>query len=90
MNLRARALGLSLGVIWGLTVCAATTWALFRGRGATLQTLGGYYLGYTVSYPGALIGLAWGFVSGFVWGVLIALFYNLFFGMLYKSSDSAR
>lgn len=90
MNLRKRALGLSLGVIWGLTVFAVTIYALIRGRGATLQTLGGYYLGYSVSYPGAVIGLAWGFVNGFVWGVLIALFYDLFFKTLYKSQDTAR
>lgn len=85
MPLRKRALGLSLGVVWGLTVFAATIWANIRGGGATLRVLDAFYLGFSISYPGAVIGLVWGFVNGFVWGVLIASFYNMFFKMLYKS-----
>ncbi len=85
MNLRKRALGLSLGAVWGLVVFLATIWATFQGRGATLKVLNSYYMGFSVSYPGAFIGLIWGFVNGFVVGVLIAWFYDLFCGMLYKS-----
>jgi hypothetical protein len=85
MNLRKRALGLSLGAVWGLVVFVWTISATMRGTGRTLALLNGYYLGFTVSYLGALIGLVWGFASGFVVGVLIAWWYDFFCKILYKS-----
>ncbi len=90
MGLRKRALGLSLGVIWGLAVFVATIVSTLRGMGKHLPLLSGYYLGYTVSYPGALVGLAWGFVHGFIVGVLIAWLYDMFCKVLYKSESPAR
>jgi len=90
MILRKRALGLSLGVVWGLAVFVVTIWSTMRGTGKTLSLLDGYYLGYTVSYPGAFVGLAWGFVCGFVGGVLMAWFYDLFCKALYKSESPAK
>jgi len=90
MNLRKRALGLSLGIIWGLAVFITTILAIIRGRGFTLQALGGYYPGFTVSYLGAVIGLIWGFVNGFIGGVLIAWFYDLFCKALYKAEPSTK
>jgi hypothetical protein len=84
MTLRKRALGLSLGVIWGLAVFVVTILATMRGTGRTLLLLSGYYLGFTVSYLGALVGLVWGFISGFIGGLLIAWFYDLFCKALYK------
>jgi ABC-type antimicrobial peptide transport system permease subunit len=78
MNLRKRALGLALGIIWGLTLFVTTLWAVTRGRGKTLDLLSGYYPGFSVSYGGAVIGLIWGFVTGFIAGVIIAWLYNLF------------
>ena len=85
MNLRKRALGLSLGVVWGLAVFVATVLATMRGRGVTLSLLAAWYPGFTVSYGGAVIGLLWGFVNGFIGGALIAWFYGLFHKMLYKA-----
>ena len=90
MSLRKRALGLSLGVVWGLAIFVWTILATMRGKGQTLSVLGGYYLGFTVSYLGALVGLVWGFVHGFVGGVLIAWFYDLFCKALYKSETPAK
>jgi hypothetical protein len=90
MNLRKRALGLTLGIIWGLVLFVATLWAVIEGRGRTLDLLSGYYPGFTVSYGGAVIGMIWGFVSGFIGGVLIAWLYNLFSNMLYKSEAPAK
>ena len=90
MNLRKRALGLSLGVVWGLAVFVVTLLATMRGMGHTLQLLGGYYLGYTVSYPGSVVGLVWGFVNGFGGGVLITWFYDLFCKILYKSEPAIK
>jgi hypothetical protein len=90
MTLRKRALGLSFGVVWGLAVFVVTLLATMRGRGQTLSVLGGYYLGFTVSYLGALFGLVWGFITGFIGGVLIAWFYDFFCNALYKSEGPNR
>ena len=90
MNLRKRALGLSLGVVWGFAVFLGTIWAILQGRGTTVGLLMHYYPGFTVSYLGAVVGLVWGFIYGFAGGVLIAWFYDLFCKMLYKSEASTR
>jgi len=90
MKLRKRALGLSLGVVWGLAVFVWTISATMRGMGKTLSMLGGYYPGFTVSYLGSLVGLIWGFVHGFVGGILIAWFYDLFCKILYKSEPATK
>lgn len=90
MTLRKRALGMSLGTLWGLVLFSATLWATIQDRGATLILLRGYYPGYTVSYGGAFIGLVWGFVSGFVGGILIAWFYEIFCKAFYKTDVPAN
>jgi len=76
--MRKLALGLSLGIVWGSAVLITTIWATAGGRGLTLSRLNAYYIGYSVSYVGALIGFCWAFLTGFIAGILIALFYNLF------------
>jgi hypothetical protein len=86
MNLRKRALGMSLGTLWGLVLFAATVWSTLQGKGATLILLKGYYPGFTISYTGAFIGLIWGFVSGFIGGMLIAWLYEAYCKLLYRSS----
>lgn len=86
MELRKRALGLSLGLLWGLTILLITWWFLFRGLpGETLGKLGHIYLGYSVSWGGSIIGFLWGFLDGFIAGVLIAWFYDMFYKKLYKT-----
>ena len=84
MELRKRALGMALGVVWGGSVFIATIWAIARGHGDTLIILKSYYLGYSVTYSGAFVGLVWGFVNGFIGGVLIAWLYDLLCKVLYK------
>ena len=39
MKLRARAMGLAVGIVWGLTIFVATLWAVAQGRGTTLVLL---------------------------------------------------
>lgn len=85
MKLRVRAFALSMGIVWGFGVLAATLWAVIAQRGLTLAHLEGYYLGYTVSLGGAFVGLIWGFVNGFVVGALLAWLYGLLVKALYKS-----
>jgi hypothetical protein len=88
MKMRKRALGMSLGIVWGVFIFWVTLWAAARGHGHTLSLLKGYYLGYSVSYVGAMAGLGWGFVHGFIGGVLIAFFYNFFSRVFYGSVES--
>jgi hypothetical protein len=84
MELRKRALGTALGIVWGVSIFLATIWAVARGHGQTFSQLGGYYLGYSVTYVGAVVGLIWGFIHGFIAGVLIAWLYDLFCKVFYK------
>jgi len=79
MKLSKRALGLSLGLLWGVTVLLATWWLLYWGSpGGTISKIGAFYLGYSFTWVGGLIGFFWGFVDGFICGVIIAWLYNIF------------
>ncbi|MGB6364388.1 MAG: bacteriophage holin [Thermoanaerobaculia bacterium] len=76
MQLDKKALGLAMGILWGLAVLVMTVWAMFVGGGEHLILLGKFYLGYGVSPAGALIGLIWGFIDGFIGGWVLAWLYN--------------
>ncbi len=79
MKLKPVALGLALGIIWGVFLMLMTWWFLIVGSpGSTLAKLGIIYLGYSVSFGGAFLGLIWGFIDGFIGGVIIAWLYNKF------------
>lgn len=80
MKLNKTALGVSLGIIWGVTVFLATVWVMVRGGGQHVQLLGQFYIGYRISGVGAVVGLVYGFVDGFIGGWLIAWIYNLVSG----------
>ena len=85
MGFRRRALGLSLGLVWGLTILLCTWWfILFKKQGEIFGKLNEIYLGYSISWGGSFIGFLWGFVDGFIAGVLIAWLYGVFSKMLYK------
>ena len=89
MELRKRALGLSLGLVWGLAILLGTWWLLIWGyKGELISKLSQFYIGYSYSWGGAAIGFIWGFVDGFLAGVLIAWFYDIFSKMIYKTKPS--
>lgn len=89
MKLRARALGLAVGTVWGLGIFVATIWSTLLGGGKTLVLLSAYYYGYSVGYGGSIVGLFWGFVNGFIFGMGVAWCYNYFHGMLYRDKSQA-
>ena len=90
MELRKRALGLSLGLVWGLAIMFGTWWLLlWDAPGEIISKLAVFYIGYSYSWGGALIGFIWGFVDGFIAGVLIAWLYGVFCNMIYKTKPSA-
>ena len=89
MKLRVRAFGLAMGIVWGLGIFLVTIWAAIAGRGLTLDNIAGYYLGYSVSFGGAIVGLIWGFINGCVVGGLLAIVYNALLRRLYGSEGQA-
>jgi hypothetical protein len=73
------ALGFASGTLSGLFVFLATIFLVLKGGevvGPNLALLGQFFLGYTVTIPGAFIGLVYGFIVGFVVGWLVALLRN--------------
>jgi hypothetical protein len=73
-----RAFGVAVGTVTGLGIFAVTAVDLLRGspwRG--LRLLSQYFVGYTVTWEGALIGLLWGFAVGFCAGWFVAFTRNL-------------
>ena len=77
MNLNPKAFGLTLGIVWSVSLFAATLWIMLSGSGgATLGKLNAFYIGYSVSLPGAVIGAVYAFIDGFIGGWIIAWLYN--------------
>ena len=79
MKINKAALGLSLGIVWGIAVFLVTNIRLLAGGGGgMLKSLRVLYFGYSYSFFGSLIGLFWGFIDGFIVGWILALLYNYF------------
>jgi hypothetical protein len=76
MQLDKKALGLAMGILWGLAVLVMTVWAMAVGGGEHMILLSKFYLGYGISPVGAVIGTIWGFVDGFIGGWILAWLYN--------------
>ena len=73
------ALGVAVGTLCGLGVFLATIFLIIKGGeviGPNLALLGQFFVGYTVTVPGAFIGLVYGFVVGFILGWLIGFLRN--------------
>ena len=85
MRLRVRALGMAVGIVWGLGVLVATLCVIWLGQPTGVALMKQFYPGHDATYLGALVGLIWGFVYGFVAGALIAWLYNQFHKAFYKA-----
>lgn len=73
------ALGASVGLVSGAALLLATVVLLLRGGpmvGKTLQLLGNYLPGYSVSWAGALVGWFWASLVGFAVGYGCARLHN--------------
>lgn len=78
-RLHQTALGIALGLVCGLALCAATLWLVLKGGpvvGPTLSLLNQYFPGYSVTVTGALVGLLYGVGVGFPVGWTIAFVWN--------------
>lgn len=77
MLLNKKALALTFGVLWGLSIFFAVLWVILLD-GATGEPLpiAVIYRGTTASFLGAIIGLGWGLLDGLIGGWLVAWLYN--------------
>ena len=71
--------GITIGLLLGLFIFAATIFLVLKGGpvvGPHLSLLGHFLPGYSVTVVGSFIGLGYGLVLGFILGVFIAFVYN--------------
>lgn len=79
MKISAKALGLSLGIMFGLSVFITTILAIYTGYlQHWAELLLGVYPYYELTLLGSFVGLIWGFLDGFICGVVLAWIYNVF------------
>jgi protoporphyrinogen oxidase len=82
------------GAVAGLLFFMATVWLVVKNGpvvGPTLQLLGQYFVGYTVSMKGALIAFAYSFFWGFLFGWLFAYLRNFLLAFwLYRVKQKAE
>lgn len=79
MRIKADALALVGAVIGGVGLFAMTVWLVIKGgpqAGQHLQLLSNYFVGYSVTWPGALVGLLYGAMTGGVVGWAVGTIYN--------------
>ncbi|MCX7792842.1 MAG: bacteriophage holin [Thermodesulfovibrionales bacterium] len=78
MKLRPLYIGMSIGIVWGLSLFITTWLSYYTGYGKLfLEVLAGsIYPGYRISPLGSFLGLIYGFVDGLVSGFLIGIIYN--------------
>jgi hypothetical protein len=78
-RLNERAWGITLGLLLGLGLFAATNILVLKGGpevGPHLSLLRVYFPGYRVTFLGSLIGFVYAFVLGYALGMLIGFVYN--------------
>lgn len=79
MTLNKNALGLALGIIWGLCMFLWALAAVYLNWGAgAITIMQDIYLGFKAGIIGGIMGAIWGFIDGYIFGFLIALIYNKF------------
>lgn len=88
------AMGVSLGVSAGSALFLATLFLVLKGGpvvGPTLQLVGQFFPGYSVTLAGSVIGLLYGFILGFIGGWAFAFARNasvfLAFAMIRRGAE---
>lgn len=80
MKLNVRGFALAVGILWGVGVFLLGLMAHFGFGTKVVDVLGSAYIGYSVSFVGALIGGVWAFFDGLICAAIIAWLYNAFSG----------
>lgn len=79
IKLSPLALGLAMGILWGLFVLIMGLLAAYYSYGTPfVSSMGVLYVGYQPTVSGAFIGCLIGFVDAFIVGAILAWLYNLF------------
>ncbi len=78
MKLKPLALGVAVGLVWGVVLFITTWLSWFTGYGVLfLQALAqSIYPGYTITPAGSFLGLFYGFMDGLICATLIGWIYN--------------
>lgn len=78
MKLKPLALGMGLGVVWGVSLFITTLVSYKTGYAKLFLEVmaGSIYPGYSISPGGSLLGLFYGFLDGLIGGAVIAWVYN--------------
>lgn len=72
-----KALGLTLGIVWGAAMFLLGLMVMFFNWGAAwVELMSSLYIGYKATFLGSLIGGIWGFVDAGIAGVVVAWLYN--------------
>lgn len=75
--LKPTRLGLSGGILWGLSMFICTILAIYTGYTAKfLELMADLYPGYSITWWGTIVGLVYGFIDAFVGLFLLAWLYN--------------
>ncbi len=78
-RIKAAALAVVCAVIGGVGLFAMTAWLVIKDgqqAGQHLQLLSNYFVGYSVTWPGAFVGLVYGAMTGGGVGWAIGRIYN--------------
>ncbi|MFH2056217.1 MAG: bacteriophage holin [bacterium] len=90
MKLNVKALALTAGILWGLSVFIITWWIIiFDGASTDPIFVSKIYRCYQITPLGSVIGLIWGFFDGLIGGAIFGLVYNCFAGRGKKSEPAA-
>ena len=79
VRIKAKALAVVCAVIGGLGLFVMTVWLVIKDgpqAGQHLQLLSNYFIGYSVTWPGAFVGLLYGAMTGGVVGWAIGRINN--------------
>jgi len=82
MKIKPLALGVSLGIVWGIALFITTWLSYFTGYGRLMldALAGSIYPGYSISPLGSLVGLLYGFIDLTIMGALAGWLYNKIVG----------
>ncbi len=78
MKLRPLYLGISIGIVWGVSLFITTWLSYYTGYGKLfLEVLAqSIYPGYSITPLGSFLGLFYGFLDGLISGSIIGAIYN--------------
>ncbi len=76
-RLNTKALGLTGGILWGVSMLTLTLIAYYSGYGAdVMKIMTSIYPGYDLSLKGSILGMIYGFIDGFIGCYVFGWLYN--------------